>query len=175
MASKEEAVLNFLFQCPQIRDNPLFFNFINAKDGNKQIVTMGNESSIHRPYIDGSVLKRYTFTLVDFRSATYQPVPKVVATTTTTTTTTSETPPTPIQNENVEEFLDVQGILDWVTQQADNRQFPDFGQNYIIDSMKALTDNPVLNGVDTQIKPALAKYSFSIQIDYIDYSKAINH
>lgn len=174
MASKEEAVLNFLFQCPQIRDNPLFFNFINAKDGNKQIVTMGNEANIHRPYIDGSVLKRYTFTLVDFRSATYQPIPKV-AETTTTTTTSSDTPPAPIQNENVEEFIDVQGILDWVEQQADNRQFPNFGQNCVIDSMHVLTDNPVLNGVDTQIKPALAKYSFSIRIDYIDYSKAINH
>lgn len=174
MASKEESVLNFLFQCPQIRNNPLFFNFINAKPDNKQIVTMGNESSVHRPYIDGSVLKRYTFTLVDFRSATYQPVPKVI-TTTTTTTTTSVAPPAPKQNENVEEFIDVQGILDWVEQQADNRQFPDFGQNCLIDSMKVLTDNPVLNGVDTQIKPALAKYSFSIQIDYIDYSKAINH
>ena len=163
---KEQAVLNFLFQCPQVHDNPLFFNFINAKPDNKQFITMGNESSVHRPYIDGSVLKRYTFTLIDFRSATYQPIPKVV-----TTTTSPE--PSPILNENVEEFVDVQGIIDWITEKADAYEFPDFGENCKIDSMKVLTDNPVLNGVDTQVKPALAKYSISIQIDYIDYSKVI--
>ena len=166
---KDQAVLNFLFQCPQIRDNPLFFNFINAKPDNKQFVTMGNESSVHRPYIDGSVLKRYTFTLIDFRSATYQPIPKVIATTTTTAP-----EPTPILNENVEEFVDVQGIIDWIEEKADDYEFPDFGETCKIDSMKVLTDNPVLNGVDTQVKPALAKYSISIQIDYIDYSKVIH-
>lgn len=169
MASKEQAILNFLFQCPQIKDNPLFFNFINAKPDNKQFVTMGNESRVHRPFINGSVLKRYTFTLIDFRSATYQPIPKVVVATTTT-----EPQPQPILNENVEELVDVQGIIDWVEEKADAREFPNLGEHCIVDSMKVLTDNPVLNGIDTQVKPALAKYSFSIQIDYIDYSKAIN-
>lgn len=168
MANKEQAVLNFLFQCPQIKDNPLFFNFINAKPDNKQFVTMGNESSVHRPYINGSVMKRFTFTLIDFRSTTYQAIPKVIVTTTTT-----GVEPVPILNENVEEYVDVQGIIDWVQDKADSHEFPYFGEDCIIDSMKVLTDNPVLNGVDTQVKPALAKYSFSIQIDYIDYSKAI--
>ena len=174
MASKEEAMINFICQCPQIRDNPLFFNFINAKPDNKQFVTVGNEARTHRPFINGSVLKRYTFTLIDFRSATYQPIPKEVVTTTTTTTNNNTgISSQPINNENVEEFIDVQGIIDWLEEQADNRQFPDFGDKCIVDSMKVLTDNPVLNGVDTQIKPALAKYSFTIQVDYIDYTKAI--
>ena len=75
---------------------------------------------------------------------------------------------------NVEEFVDVQGIIDWIEEKADAYEFPNFGETYKIDSMKVLTDNPVLNGVDTQVKPALAKYSISIQIDYIDYSKVIH-
>lgn len=165
MASKEEAILNFLFNCPQIHDNPLFFNFINAKPDYKQFVTIGNESRVHKPFINGSVMKRYTFTLIDFRSATYQPIPKMIVTTTT------DIPEIP--NENVEELIDVQGIIDWVEQQADNRNFPNLGAKCVVDSMKVLTDNPVLNGVDTQVKPALAKYSFTIQLDYIDYTKAI--
>ena len=169
MASKEQAILNFLVHCPQIRDNPLFFNFINAKPDNKQFITSGNESRVSKPFINGSVLKRYTFTLIDFRSATYQPVPKFIVTTTST-----EPVPPMVSNENVEELVDVQGIIDWITEKADARQFPNLGEHYVVDSMKVLTDNPILNGVDTQVKPALAKYSFSIQIDYIDYSKAIN-
>ena len=171
MASKEQAILNYLIECPQIKNNPLFFNFINAKPDNKQFITTGNESKVNKPFINGSVLKRYTFTLIDFRSASYQPLPKITVTTTTTTTT-SETHL--IMNENVEELIDVQGIIDWLNEKADAREYPDLGAHCVVDSMKVLTENPILNGVDTQVKPALAKYSFSIQIDYIDYSKAIN-
>lgn len=162
MASKEESVIKFLLDCPTIRDNPTFFNFINAKPDNKQIVTSGNDARLHRPYIDGSVLKRYTFTVIDFRSVNYQPIPKGIS-------------PDISTNENVEEYLDVQGVIDWIQDKADAYEFPDFGNMCKVEAMRALTDNPVMNGIDTQVKPALAKYSFSIQIDYIDYSKAINH
>jgi hypothetical protein len=101
------------------------------------------------------VLKRFTFTLIDFRSIAYQPIPKIAGYT----------------SENVEELFDVQGIMDWINEQADNGNYPDFGEDCIIDSMCTTSDNPNLNGVDTQITPALAKYSMSIQIDYIDISK----
>ena len=39
--------------------------------------------------------------------------------------------------------------------------------------MRALSDNPNLNGVNTQVSPTLAKYSVTIQINYIDNSKAV--
>ena len=177
--NKEQAIIDFLKECSAIADNPLFFNFINAKPDNKQIITSGNEKSIQRPYIDGSVLKRYTFTIIDFRSITYQaivnvpkPQPTTGATTTTTTTSVVHDEPN-YSNENVEEYVDTQAVIDWIEEQNDLRHYPWFGNDCEIDEMKVLTDNPVLNGTDTQMKPALAKYSFSIQIDYIDKSKAI--
>lgn len=156
--NKEQAIIEFLRECPTIAENPLFFNFINAKADNKQIITSGNDKSIQKPYIDGSVLKRYTFTIIDFRSVTYQAIVNS---------------PSHI-NENVEEYIDIQAIIDWVDEQNEARNYPSFGNDCEIDEMKVLTDNPVLNGVDTQLKPALAKYSFSIQIDYIDKSKMNN-
>ena len=73
-------------------------------------------------------------------------------------------------NENVEDIFDTQQIIDWVTEQETLRNYPNFGEDCVIDEMRALTDNPNLNGVDTSITPALAKYSISIQINYIDYS-----
>jgi len=157
VVDKNQAIIDFLIQCPTIADNPLFFNFLNAKDENKQIVVQANDKILNRRYIDGSVLKRFTFTIIDFRSVAYQPVPKSAG----------------YVSENVEELFDVQGIMDWISEQADLENYPDFGEDCLIDSMMTTSENPNLNGVDTQVTPALAKYSMSIQIDYLDRSKMI--
>lgn len=157
MIDKNQAVINFLLDCPQIRDNPLFFNAIEAKDNDKQIVTQSTDKALNKKFVDGSVMRRFTFSIIDFRSVIYQPLPKVEGYT----------------SENVEEMLDVQGIMDWINEQADNQTFPNFGMSCQIDSMKTTSDTPNLNGIDTNVSPALAKYSMSIQIDYLDTSKAV--
>lgn len=154
---KNQAIIDFLMTCPTIQNNPLFFNFLNAKDDNKQLVVTGNEKSIDKPFIDGSVEKRYTFTLIDYKSIAYQAIvnnPLYV-------------------NENVQEAFEVQAIIDWISEQNELRNFPNFGSDCIVEEMRTMTDNPNLNGVDTSITPALAKYSMSIQIDYIDTSKVL--
>lgn len=149
---KNQAVIDFLLQCPQIKENPLFFNFAEAKDNNKQIVTIANDKSVNKGFVDGSIQRRYTFTIIDYRSVAYQSIVKTAG----------------FSNENVEEMFDVQKIIDWVTEQAEKKNFPDFGEKCSIDSMWAVTDTPNLNGVDTSVKPALAKYSVSVQIEYLD-------
>lgn len=157
MVDKNQAIIDFLLDCPQLMYNSVFFNAVNAKDNDKQIITQSNDASLNSKYIDGSVLRRYTFTLIDFRSVLYQPLPKVEG----------------YVSENVEELFDVQSIMDWVNEQADLQNYPDFGEDCIIDSMRTTSDNPNLNGIDTNVTPALAKYSMSIQIDYLDTSKAV--
>ena len=158
MIDKNQAIIDFLMECPQIAFNSTYFNFTNAKDNSKSIITDGNDRAINRPYIDGSVQKRYTFTIIDFRSMTDLAIPKDPS----------------LVNENVEELLDVQGIIDWVTDKADNLEFPDFGEECLIDDMRTTSNNPILNGVDSTGSPRLAKYSMSIIIDYIDNSKKIS-
>ena len=74
---------------------------------------------------------------------------------------------------NVEDMLDVQGVIDWVEEQNDLRNFPDFGIECVVDSIQPSTDNPNLDGVDTSLTPALAKYSITIQVNYLDNTKAI--
>ena len=162
--SKEQAIIDYLLTCDSVKNDPLFFNFINAKDKNKQIIILPNEKSINQPFVDGSIRKRYTFTIIDFRSVSYNALVTALGTTTSSQQ---------IPNENVDEFLDVQGIIDWITQQNKERNFPDFGDKCVIEEIRALTDNPNLNGVDTNVKPSLAKYSVSIQIDYIDMSEVL--
>lgn len=157
MVDKNQATIEFLMNCPAISSNPLFFNFLNAKDNNKQLITQANDTTLNQQYIDGSVLKRYTFTLIDFRSVTYEAIPKMEQ----------------YVSENVEEMFDVQGIINWIREQADLKNYPNFGEECLIDDMTTTSENPSLNGVDTSVTPALAKYSMTIQIDYLDTSKVI--
>ena len=157
MADMNEAVINFIMGCPEIQAHPLYFNFAEAKDNTKQLVTVANDRILNKPYIDGSVQKRYSFTIIDFRSVIYQALVDGMVD----------------KNENVEEVVDVQSIIDWIDEQNELKNFPDFGAGYTIDEMHCTSDVPNLNGVDTNVKPALAKYSFTIQIDYLDNTKKI--
>lgn len=157
MIDKNQAVIDFLVNCPQLKNNPVFFNFINAKDNNKQILVMGSDQAVNTPFIDGSVQKIYTFTIIDFRSVTYQALVKLPG----------------YENENVQELLDVQSIIDWVNEQSNNYNYPNFGEDCLIDEMIVTSNSPMLNGIDTSANPALAKYSITIQIKYIDNSKKL--
>ena len=154
---KSQAMIEFLLDCDAIQDSSLYFNFVNASDEDKQFVTVANDKTLNKVFIDGSILKRFTFTIIDYRSVAYQELAKLNIET----------------NENVEEYLDIQAIIDWVEEQNDLKNYPDFGEDYEIDEMRTTTENPNLNGVDTSTTPALAKYSISIQIDYLDKSKVL--
>lgn len=152
---KNQAVIDFLLTCPAVRDSYLYFNFTSAEDNNKQIVTLANEKALNTQYIDGSIDKQYTFTLIDFKAMSPKPVVGGRV------------------DENVDDMLQVQELIDWVTEQNDNGVYPDFGEDCLIDEVKALTDNPRLNGIDSNASPALAKYSVSIQVNYLDISKKL--
>lgn len=154
---KTEAIIQYLLTCPKIENSPLYFNFINPQDEDKQYVTSANEKTLHKQYIDGSVDKRFTFTIIDYRSIAYQEMSRYQIT----------------ANESVEEFLDVQELIDWIDEQNDLKNFPDFGEHCIIERISTGSENPNLNGVDTQANPVLAKYSISIMVDYLDTSKTL--
>lgn len=156
MANHEQAIITYLLNCPSVKNSSLYFNFIDAKDDNKQYVTTSNEKATNKPFIDGSVEKQYTFTIIDYRSIAYRALPKGIAL---------------IGDENIEEYLDVQGIIDWITEQEELKNYPDFGSDHIIEKIEALTENPNLNGVNTSVTPPLAKYSVAIRVTYTDMSK----
>lgn len=154
---KNQAIVDYLISCPAIKNNPLFFNFADIKDNNKQLVTVANEKALDKPYIDGSVLKQYTFTIMDYKSVAYNAIVKLQGYT----------------DENISDMMDVQSIIDWIAEQNNAYSFPDFGDECTVESIEALTDNPSLNGVDTSAQPALAKYSITIRVQYLDNSKVL--
>lgn len=154
---KNQAVIDFLITCPAIQGSPLYFNFINAQDDSNQFLTATSDQYANTPYIDGSILKLYTFTIITYKSAADIAVVQ------------SEGYP----NENIGDMSDIQALIDWVKEQDDLQNYPNFGEDCIVDSIMPTTDSPSFDGIDTQISPPLAVYSTSIQIKYLDNSRKI--
>lgn len=156
---KNQKVIEYLLQCPEIQNNPLFFNFADIKNDNKQLVTIANDKALDSPYIDGSVRKRFAFTIMDYKSVAYTSIVKVEG--------------DEYKNENVLDMMDTQSIIDWTTEQNRNKNFPDFGSDCEIESIQAVTDNPNLMGTDTNSATALAKYGITMEIYYLDKSEVM--
>ena len=49
MIDKNQEVINYLIQCPQILNSPLYFNFINAKDDTNQFLTVSSDKYSNKP------------------------------------------------------------------------------------------------------------------------------
>lgn len=150
---KNIAMIDFLLQCPTIQNNPLFFNFANEEIGNNHFIT--EKDTTKRHYIDGSVLKYYTFTIASYSSVSHN---AVIAN---------------VLDENMENMAKVQEILDWINEQADLQNFPNFGPDCEIDSMETLTTDPDIDGIDTSVNPPIARYSVGVRLQYLDNSKKI--
>ena len=153
---KNKAILEFITTYSGIETSPIFINFINANNDNVQLLTASNEKGLNRQFVDGSVMKRYTFSLVITKTITNTAIAKDILT-----------------NENIDDIADIQAFMDWVNEQGDNHNYPNFGEDCVIEEMHTTSENPSLDGINTEVSPALALYSMEIRIDYIDYSKVI--
>lgn len=154
---KNQAVIDYIIQCPTIYNSPLYFNFINAEDDTNQFVTQSNERYASRQYVDGSVLKIYSFTIITYRSTADIAVVKMSG----------------YPNENVSDMSDIQALIDWIKEQDEAHIYPDFGEACVIEEIHTTTDNPNFDGVDDQVSPPLAVYSVTIEIQYLDKSKVV--
>ena len=155
--NKSQAILDYLLTCEDISNSPLYFNFVSAKDGTKQLMTLSNDTVIETPYIDGTVKKRYQITIVDFRSISTNPVVKLPG----------------FSNENIVDLEDVQHLIDWINNQDMLHNYPDFGDGCEVDRISTTTSNPRLDSIDVSVSPPLARYSFTITIDYLDSSNKV--
>lgn len=147
-------MIEFLMTCPTIQTNPLFFNFAEGEDGHNHFITETDKAT-KKPYVDGSQLKEYTFTFASYKSVSYNAV--VVGE----------------RDENIEEMANVQSILDWIEEQNEAKNFPNFGENVIVEEMKPLTTDPEFDGIDTSVNPPVVRYSIGVVITYLDNTKKL--
>lgn len=152
---KNNAVIEFLKTCPAIQSNPLFFNFAENEEGTNHFITETDKKK--KTYIDGSVLKQYTFTIASYVPVAYSAI----------------VGDSNFNDQNMENMAIVQEILDWIEGQADDKNYPDFGSECNIEDMRTLTGDPDLDGIDKSVNPPIARYSIGVQIDYIDNTKKI--
>ena len=153
---KNKAVVAFLTTYEGIATSPIFLNFINAQNNDIQILTKENEIMLNRKFIDGSVMKQYTFSIVITKSITSLALVK-----------------DGIISENIDDLADMQAFMDWVNEQGENQNYPNFGESCVIEEMHTTAENPSIDGITSEPSPALALYSMEIRITYIDYSKVV--
>lgn len=154
---KNQAVINYIIQCPTIQNSPLYFNFINAEDDTNQIVTQTQERYASKRFVDGSVMKVYSFTIILYKSTADIAVVKLEG----------------YPNENISDMSDIQALIDWIREQDKVHDYPDFGEDCIIDEISTTTENPSFDGIDDQVSPPLAIYSVTIEIQYLDVSEKL--
>lgn len=152
---KNQAITEFFQTYTDISSNPLFFNFGDLKNDAHQVNVTTNDVSLNRKYIDGSELRRYTIFIDSFKSVSTTPVISGRS------------------SENLDDMQEVQNLLNWIIAQADAHNYPDFGEDCIIDSMSTSSTEPVLVGIDSSLNPPIAIYRIAIRIDYIDSSKRV--
>lgn len=157
MVDKNQAMIDYLLTCPDIKNSPLFFNFGKTKQDNNQFVTIANDEALNTKYIDGSISKSYRFILLTYKTISYNAIVKTGN----------------FQDENLSEMAEFQKVIDWVKEQEELCNYPNFGDNCVIDSIKSLSENPVLQDVDTSVEPTIATYSVTIQVDYLDSSNKL--
>ena len=92
MIDKNEIMFDYLRQCPELKN--LFFNFGESKNGDTVFSTSGNDY-VATDYIDGTALKWYDFTIIQFLRADTFPNSKV----------------------NADSLFDFQKIREWVETQ----------------------------------------------------------
>lgn len=168
---KNSALLSYIMGCPIIANNPLYFNVANEKDNNNQIIVNGDDVLVNKPYIDGTVEKRYTVNVLMYKSVAYNPV--VLEEVIYPDGTTALVPSSIYVDENVVDMSDGQEFIDWINEQNDARNFPDFGPTCIVDRIYTGTNKPIFNGVNADKQAPLAQYSIGIIVEYIDTSKQL--
>ena len=157
MSDKNQAMIDYLMDCEDLTSGTHFFNYADEHDNANHIVTIADDKDLQKPFIDGSVMKQYTFQIICYRPLSNNPL--------------VDTPG--FVDENLENMAEVQAILDWIEEQEDNKNYPDFGEDCFAEKIYCMTDDPNLYAIDTEADPPLAKYSVVIRFEYLDTTKQL--
>ncbi len=148
----------YILQCDSVKKNKLFINSIaNAQDGAKQLVTSQIDRAQDKEYVDGSVLHKVIFTVFDFKSISFNAIVKSMLK----------------KNKNIESLLEVQSLIDWLSEQEKQKKYPDFGSDYEVIKLETTYLTPSTPAIDNTATPEVAKYSIPIACYVMDYTEAI--
>lgn len=157
MANRYEAMLAYLAGCPAM-EGVFSFQAGNAGSDTIQVLTEAGDAQNNRTFIDGSVEKRFDFTVAFYKPVNHTGYVLDMGT----------------ANLNLEGILDVQQLIDWLDAQNAARNYPDFGEKKQIDSVRSMNNEPMLAWIDGEhYSPPIAKYTVTVRVEYIDYTNAL--
>lgn len=141
--NKHEEMLKYLSECPYL-SSFVHFNSVSETVTATGVIPAYSDDSI-KQYIDGSKLKHYDFAFVKMQQNDDG-----------------------TSNTNVNNMYDVQKFMEWIDEQDAICNYPDFGEDCIIESIENLQDMPNIASVDEQ---NLAEYMFQCRVVYTELSK----
>lgn len=139
MVNKHEIMREYLERYPSLGAY-LKFNTIDDVQGERSIATTYGDAW-EKKYMRGHGIKRYDFAMIimqPFDSGT--------------------------SSINTFEMFDVQQFMEWIDEQNEAKNFPDFGEGTKIISIENLQNMPNLAGVNQG--GAVAKYMFQCRVRY---------
>lgn len=120
----------------------LSFNFSPESVDSISLVTNYSDK-IRKKFVTGKVQKEYGFSIIIVKSYS-----------------------TDQDDLNLEAMNFAQAFMDWLEEQNDNRNFPDFGDNCVVEKMENLQNMPNLSGVNYD--EGLARYMMQARIIYTE-------
>ena len=142
--NKYTAVLNFINTCPLVGSDT-YFNFadVTSNDGNTFLHTVPY-STPYKRYVDGDALWRMQFEVRQIKPLCRES--NTIA--------------------NAETLQAVTDFLNWVKQQGENKNYPDFGENCTIIDLRIPNNvtTPMMTGTDENG----ALFAFPFEILYFE-------
>lgn len=139
MTNKHQAMIDYMEQCAEVAD--LFFNFSTSENGDTVIAPTASDYVVQE-YIDKSALKWYDFSIIQFQPLSTEPN----------------------DDTNTAVIFDVETVMQWIIDQEDAENYPDFGDKCEVQEISVLQDMPTTAGIDQQG----AKYMFSCRVEYLE-------
>ena len=141
-----QSVKEWLMQCPAIRADRIYFNYLSAGDRNQCFQTVENSTSTED--ILGNEIGKYTFAVIDFRSLTKNPLFRT--------------------SKDLDSLADAGQINEWLRAQRRARNFPVF-DGAVVDDIE-VPPEPVFAAEDKSEGMNLAKYMIQVVIHYTKFN-----
>lgn len=146
--TKHEAVKKYFEpKVEELAGNILNFNFSPESEDSIALITNYSDK-VKKKYVTGAVQKEYGFTLVIVKSySSFQ------------------------DDLNLEAMNFAQAFMEWLEEQNEKKEYPDFGENCEIQKMENLQNMPNLAGVNQD--GTMARYMIQAKIVYKERKNAI--
>ena len=141
--SKHDAVkAYFVSKVKELAGSMLNFNFSPESPNSISLLTNYSDK-VRKKYITGDALKEYGFSIIIVKEYS------------------SES-----DDLNLEAMNFAQTFMEWLGEQNEKKEYPDFGENCTIEKMENLQNMPNLSGVNYEA--GLARYMIQVRIIYTE-------